>query len=183
MAGIDFASLRNDPFWRKKFTRFLEVTDLDNDGYVSRADYDIYVTRYKSLSTAPSLQVLAKVVDTLCAMWGLEGPKKLSYAEVEELFLNDVGKQILAGKLEIQLYSSMFDSIDANDDDFIDFAEWRIHCECLGIPVEHAKASFDAIDTNHDGLLSRKKFSDYHFEFFFTAEDKLRSSILYGPLD
>ena len=44
-------------------------------------------------------------------------------------------------------------------------------------------ASFRAMDRNHDTLLSREEFKAYHVEYFFTSEDKLNSSILYGPLN
>ena len=90
---------------------------------------------------------------------------------------------MLTGKLGSQLYGSMFDVIDANGDGLIDLDEWRVLYECRGIPVEYAKASFVAMDADHDGLISRKEFVDYQFEFTFTSEDKLKSSILYGPLD
>ena len=53
-ASVDFARLRSDPYWRKKFRRFLETTDVhvDRDGYVyvCRADHELYVARYRSLT-------------------------------------------------------------------------------------------------------------------------------------
>ena len=123
------------------------------------------------------------VMGILCTLLGLEGSTKLSYAEFEKKFVNVVGKQMLAGKLDDTFFGSMFDTLDANGDGFINAAEWRAHYDCHGLPVEYAKASFDALDTNHDGLLSRKEFLDYHFEYLFSSEDKLGSSILFGPLD
>ena len=114
---------------------------------------------------------------------GLDDSRKMSYAEFEEQYMNVVGKQMLTGKLDSPLYGSMFDAIDANGDGSIDLDEWRVLCDCRGIPVEHAKASFVAMDANNDGLISRKEFLDYQFEYTFTTEDKLNSSILYGPFD
>ena len=52
----------------------------------------------------------------------------------------------------------------------------------VSIPVEHAKASFEAMDANHYGKISMQEFIDYHTEFFFSSEDKLNSSVLYGPV-
>ena len=143
------------------------------------------MTRYKGLSLAdPShAERLGVVMGILCTLLGLEGSTKLSYAEFEKKFVNVVGKQMLAGKLDDPFFGSMFDTLDANGDGFINAAEWRAHYDCHGLPVKYAKASFDALDTNHDGLLSRKEFLDYHFEYLFSSEDKLGSSILFGPLD
>ena len=54
--------------------------------------------------------------------------------------------------------------------------------KALNIDKAHARASFDAMDTNGDGKISKEEFVAYHVEFYYTAEDKLKSSILYGPL-
>ena len=187
MADINLARLRNDPFWRKKFTKFLECHDENKDGHVTRAEYILEATRFKDRcltdSSRASAEALVEVVNTLLDMMGLDESKKMSYAEFEGQFLNVVGKQMLTGKLGRQLYGSMFDAIDANSDGSIDLDKWRVLCECRGIPVEHAKASFVAMDADHDDLITRKEFLDYQFEFIFTSEDELKSSILYGPLD
>ena len=180
MADIDFDHLRNNPIWRKKLTKFVEFTDTDKDGYVSRADYDLMVTRYKDLPlTDPShAEVMAKVNETWITLIGLKGSKKMSYEEFVEQFMI-MAKKLLADEMDNQLFGSVFDTIDTNGDGFIDLAEWRVHYECHGTPVKYAKASFNAIDTNHDGLLSREEFLSYHHEYFFTSE----SSLLCGPLD
>ena len=180
MADIDFDGLRKDPVWMKKMIAFAKCSDADKDGYISRADYDLIGTRYKSLSLAdPSrAAVVDKVMGTASMMLGLVGSKKLSYMEFVETFVNGVGKQFITDQVDTQLFGAMFDTVDANGDGSIDLAEWRAHYECYRIPVEHAEASFDAIDTNHDGLLSREEFVAYHIQYFCTSE----SSLLFGPL-
>ena len=55
--------------------------------------------------------------------------------------------------------------------------------KCLGIDPAHARASFDALDTNNDGVISEEEFRAYHWEFFCTTENKLNSEIMYGPLE
>ncbi len=64
----------------------------------------------------------------------------------------------------------------------ISLKEWEIHYNVFGIPVEHAKASFEAMDTDKDGVISQDEFVAYYTEYFYTTEDTLTSSILYGPL-
>ena len=90
---------------------------------------------------------------------------------------------MLTGKLDNELNGASFDTLDTNGVGLIDLAEWRLHYECHGLPVEHAKASFDAMDTNQDGLISRSEYLGYCAEYFLTTEDKLKSSLLFGPLD
>ncbi len=52
----------------------------------------------------------------------------------------------------------------------------------LGIDTVHARASFDAMDANGDSIVSKEEFTAYLKEFYLTAEDKLKSSLLLGPL-
>ena len=72
---------------------------------------------------------------------------------------------------------TLYHCIDYNID------EWWAHYQTFEIYVEHTPASFDAIDMNHDGLISKEEFYAYHHEFYSSTEDTLHSSILYGALD
>ena len=185
MAEVDFTHLRQNPFWRKKFAKAFEFIDVDKDGYLSRADLELIVTKYKALPGIDSAhaEAFARAMDDMIKMYGLERYSRKVTCEEHMDTVVDQMAPVFAAKLEVKYLGSIFDTIDSNSDGWIDLAEWSAHYECHGIPVKHAKASFDAIDTNHDNLLSRKEFLDYHVEFFCSSEDKLRSSILYGPLD
>ena len=57
-----------------------------------------------------------------------------------------------------------FHVLDINEDGFIDFEEWTAHYQIGGIDTAHARASFDAIDTNHDQKISEEEFVKYHME-------------------
>ena len=45
-----------------------------------------------------------------------------------------------------------------NADGVITFQEWKAHYYCLGIDQAHARASFDAMDKNGDGKISKEEF-------------------------
>ena len=57
------------------------------------------------------------------------------------------------------------------------------HYKALGADVAYARASFDAMDMDGNGVVSKEEFTAYNIEFFYSTEDKLNSSIMYGPLD
>ena len=69
-------------------------------------------------------------------------------------------------------------------DGWISLKEWEHHYQAHIVFLWSTlyKASFEAMDANHDGKISMQEFIDYHTEFFFSSEDKLNSSILYGPV-
>ena len=96
---------------------------------------------------------------------------KLTYEEMKEKWLGIV--QIVASE-EATMYS-MFNNLDMNGDSKIHINEWQTHYQSIKIPLEHAWASFDAIDTNHDGFISKEAFYAYHHQFFTFTEDTLHS--------
>ena len=71
---------------------------------------------------------------------------------------------------------------DMNEDGFISLEECTAHYQIAGLDTAHARASFDAMDTNHDGKIYEDEFVKYHMEYLFSTENKLNSAILYGPL-
>ena len=156
------------------------VRDTNNDGCISRADYELVIDRYSKMNSKDA-EKIAKIFLNLCEQYGLSNPDiKLSFAELEERWIAAMMKLSL-DDINSKL-SGMFAALDLNGDGIISFAEWKSHYVALGIPAEHAQASFAAMDSDSDGKVSKQEFIDYHFEFFCTTENKLNSVILYGPL-
>ena len=82
-----------------------------------------------------------------------------------------------------KIFITWFEIIDSDANGEISFKEWVDYYKVVGIDTAHARASFDAMDTNHDGVVSKEEFHAYNVEYYYSAEDKLHSSIMYGPLD
>ena len=185
MAAIDVKRLLDNSFWKKKIDKVVEVRDVNMNGYIERADFELILSSYKRNSGAnpTHIDALSTSIATLCDGLGLvDESTRLTYTDFREKWLDMMMKDVQEGKLDM-LHKSMFDALDAKSDDKIDIDEWRMYYRIVGIPAEYAQASFEAMDTNHDGFVSRDEFSAYHDEFFFSTEDKLNSSILFGPLD
>ncbi len=175
-------SLRQSDFWKKKFHTAVTSTDVDKDGYISRADFDLIVKRYKEAGSTPEhIKKLQDSFEKLYEIWGMtEEGKRLTLDEFEEMFQEKLEKSYAYTD---ELYSGWFEQVDMNGDGKITIDEWELHNKALNITAENAKKSFDAMDANKDGIISVQEFIDYHTEFFFSTEDKLNSSILYGPID
>ena len=179
--AVDFSVLRQNDFWKRKSRRALQVRDTDKDGYISRADYELYLDRYKKLtiSTPSNVERVAHLVRKVCDSYGLvDESVKLSYDEFEEKWIAANTKDT---KFANKAFAGMFHLLDTDGSGFISLEEWTAHYEWIGIDTAHAPASFDAIDTDHDGKISEDEFVKYHIEYYLSTENKLNSAILYGP--
>ena len=180
--ATDFSKLCENKFWNKKIDRLVRVQDTDKSGDISRADWILVMERYKKLgsSTPEHLEVLSMAQSDILKRCGLSDESvRLSYDEFKEKLIDSFTK---SGQYQ-PMFEAGFRVLDMNGDGVISFEEWTAHYSCMGIDLAHARASFDAMDQNSDGKISMEEFINFHYEFFFTAENKLGSAILYGPLE
>ena len=182
--AIDVSALRQSDFWKKKFRRFVEVRDMDRDGYISRTDFMLIVDRLKKLnvSTPGHLERATDLLEKLSNSFGLENDSvRYSYDDFQDKWIGGMREWVQSGKIQ-KLFESLFDVLDVDEDGIISFQEWTAHYQIIGIITAHARASFNAIDTNHDQKISKDEFVNYHMEFYLSVENKLNSAILFGPL-
>ena len=181
-AMTSFKDLRENDFWKKKFLRCLETLDVNKDGFISREDFETIVKRYKELGAPDShIEKLKTNNEFLYAGWGISDPSvKLTFEEAIEVYTNFLESAKNREK-HIEVFALMFEQVDMDGNGWISFDEWENHYKAFVLHLDAAKASFEAMDANKDGKISKEEFVKYHTEYFFTAEDKLKSSILYGP--
>ena len=58
----------------------------------------------------------------------------------------------------------------------------QLSFSAVGVGKEHAKASFDAIDINHDGSISQDEFVNAAVEFYNNTDPVHPSTIFFGLL-
>ena len=188
----DLSKLQENDFWRRKIRRAVEVRDTNKSGDISRADFQLVIDRYGKLGTVSPqrLAKLSKSFLTKCDMLGLtDETVKMSYDDFEDAYLKVISAQAAKRsspdeKLQYakNVFSDMFRILDVSGDGVISFKEWSAHYQCIGVDTAHARASFDAMDKNGDGKVTEEEFVSYNYEYYNTAENKLNSEILYGPL-
>ena len=178
------SNLRENEFYARKLRQFVRVTDTDKDGYISRHDFDLVIERYKQLGVCSPqhLEILTASLTNILDLIGItDASVKMTYEQYEDKWFGVLMNLKEKGLLE-KLHLSMFDSTDLNGDGYLTFDEWTAHGECWGIEKGTLRASFDACDVNGDGKVSKEEFTSYVYEFTATDENKLNSSILFGPL-
>ena len=85
--ALDFSALVQNDFYKKKMRRAVEIRDVNRDGYITRADFDIMVERCKNLgsSTPKHLKRFIQHMKETCDFFGLvDESVKYTYSEFLE---------------------------------------------------------------------------------------------------
>lgn len=138
------------------------------------------IERYKELGVSEEhLKKLEHNHDLLCKALGIvDDSVKLTYDECITNFVKNCANV----EEVLNIFNTHFEIIDTNENGEISFKEWVDYYKVMGIDTAYARASFDAMDTNGDGVVSKEEFFAFNKEYYVTAEDKLKSSLLHGPL-
>lgn len=177
---VDIVTLKKSDFWKKKFRRAVITRDTDKSGYLTRGDFEVIVERYKKTAntSASKLKAFSESMFSFCDGLGLNNANvKQDYEEFEESW-----QSLMEQHNYKEMFKYMFVCLDSNEDGFIDFKEWEAHNIALGISSAEAKNSFRAMSSGVADKITMEQFVEYHYEFFFSTENKLNSAILFGPM-
>ena len=78
--------------------------------------------------------------------------------------------------------SQMFNVVDTNGDGVISPLEFRLYFKIMGIDESSAQISFDAIDTDSDGTITRDEFVAAGMDFFTSVDETSLGTLFFGPL-
>jgi len=92
------------------------------------------------------------------------------------------GKHNLMGSA-YNIFNACFDTIDHKKSGFVTVDEYKIFFHILGLNEAHAKDAFDALDTNHDGVISRGEFITGGVDYVALESESLPGDLIYGKLD
>lgn len=162
--------------------------DVNKDGHISREDYELMAKRTNEYSKATGEQAescnkaFKHVADVLGFAPGVKVPREEAIKSANEMLLKEPWEK----KKEIcfNAFNMIFDAIDLNHDGHISLEEFKIWYQMLGVHIsdEDKVKSFNLINVNKDGEISRQEFLDASFEYLHGFEDNELSKILYGPL-
>ncbi|CAH1801858.1 unnamed protein product [Owenia fusiformis] len=197
------ASNKASDIWKKKMKTFHTVCDRDNDGFLTRKDYEDIVVRMtaymKERKIEPSQSMLEAIrrnyVDEMWCEFVALGPNKgdTRKVSVEEFTIN-VFRSLAIGLPEsdkekvaaISLCSSTaafyFDVIDFDENGTISYDGYEGFLNLIGADPRQAKTAFKSIDTDGNGTISREEFASAFLDFWLNPSKEGVGELLFGKL-
>jgi Ca2+-binding EF-hand superfamily protein len=168
------------PVWKQKIRTLQARLDLNGDGIMNKEDFVEIVQRFETVAQATARQV-EKLQDVLTKFWNANMAEKAAAeggitADAYVAMLEAMGKKAIS-KTANEGYTPLFDAIDANNDGHISLEEYTIYYKILDLSPSYAEESFNVIDSDHDGFISRAEFM-LAADDFFTSEN---GSNFFGP--
>ena len=179
---------RQKAFHLKKMRTHLKRLDYNEDGHISREDYDLMARKlaeYSEMTDKQSVSVckkFMKLADTMNLKPGLKIPL--------EKAAQSASKSILSMSPEEQktmVHSShnlLFDAIDTNKDGHICLEEFKVYFYVIApeLPEADIVRAFNAVDVNKSKKISRKEFLAAADDFLNGVEETEISKSFYGHL-
>lgn len=170
-----------------KLSLRFDLLDRDRNGYVDQNDYVELADRVSAEFGRPTS---GREADNLrrsyLNMWtGLmdrlnrRPDERLSRAEFVEVFAR-IGEDDGGGSFRRYLGSIVQSLMDVCGTDQVDEETFRRVLSGSGLSPERARAAFERIDTDHDGVLSREEMLTACEEFHFSRDPDAPGNRLFG---
>lgn len=169
--------------WNQKMRTYFKRVDFDGDGVITVKDFEGMAQRFideGKLKDPEASELKAKVV----GLWETYKSQADNVDAIsQEAFIKAMAKiahDDIKSSIEAP-FTKFFEIVDANKDGNIQGNEFEDFFRILGMDPKLAEASFKAIDTNNDGLLSLEEFTTAGKEFFTSHNDTI-TKVFFGPL-
>ena len=171
---------------RAKFGQYFEVTDMDDDGkitkkdFLSSADKVIEVLKLDPASM-PAQMLNASYLQTWDTLVGDSDDKDAVTVDwwIEHFYQIGLDKKNLDAYVTGRAYA-ILQLFDADHDQHISKDEWTLFFRTIGHPERHYEMGFQKLDRNGDGLLTKDEIKTAAREFFASDDPEASGNWLFG---
>ena len=162
--------------------------DTNNDGCISREDYEVMsekLAEYSGMTkeqTESSYKEFMKIADALGFKPGVNIPIETAAQQASEVVFSTPVDKMKA--LLYDQHNMFFDVIDTNKDGHISLKEFEVYMRVM-VPNTSESAiihSFNTIDTDKNGEISREEFLAAAEDFLLGVEETEVSKVFFGEL-
>ncbi len=174
-------------FWvRKMMTHFTRL-DANGDGVITEEDFDAIADRFIEVGGLDNqgAEALRSNLNAIWTnYWNAADTDRDGRVTPDE-FVTSMTHVVSAPELREKVGGPLplfFKAIDANSDGEISATDYENFFKCIGIDPSLAEGSFNAIDSNGDGVLSEDEFVAAGEEFFLSEDVNAPTQNYWGPL-
>ena len=171
----------------KMRTRFRRL-DVNHDGFVSWEDFQLMGNKLLDYSNMGEerLELTRKAFTFVADSIGLIPGAKIPVKEAAKM----ASKNMMSMTPEKQMtvlrsgHNALFDALDFDHDGCISPEEFKIYFQVVAPDISEAEItySFNTIDKNKNGEISREEFLNAAFDFMFGLEETEMSKVFFGRL-
>jgi len=171
--------------WERKVRSYIKRLDLDGDGKLTRADYEMLVDSYLKLGQIDELRA-KQITRRILGVWD----SFFSIIAADGAITTDQWIAVIRRspflslfRVVIEYMNLFFDLIDTNGDGVIQKEEFAFFLKifCVEEKAEVIEA-FQALDTDGDGKIDHNEFMNAAIEYWMSNDDSLPSKLFFGPL-
>ena len=167
--------------------------DVCNSGSLKFADYEQIVAR---LATLRGFKIDSNEYQLMIEKYGFQWIKMRG--DIKEILQKQqepiVSLEDWLAYHEIVLQNSdhqkmiraldelVFDTVDVDRSNNLDLLEWKIFFSIFSIPVVYADESFQQIDGDGDGLITREELFPLLEEFYYSEDENAIGNKIFGPI-
>lgn len=172
---------------RKLRTRMTRL-DINNDGFISREDYELMGKKLAEHSGMTKEQAeetnkeMMKIADAFNLKPGVKVPLEEAAKRASETILSMSPAERKASIRDS--HDLLFNAIDTNKDGHISVSEFKIYFKVIAPGTSEAEVihSFNTIDTNKNGEISHEEFMAAAEDFLHGVEETELSKAFFGHL-
>jgi juvenile hormone diol kinase len=174
---------------KRKLTVLFHHHDMDNDGFLSKADYEQFVKRVCEIQNYPagSPQYEAMYAQNM-AVWehvrqvaDKDKDNRVSLEEFLESYDVTLNDEKLYNQLVIQYGESTLALWDRDGDGRLSGVDWVALLGCYGIGEEAAREAFRHLDRDGSGYLTTEELMKNAKEFFLSDDPDAPGNWSIGP--
>ncbi|XP_013381976.1 sarcoplasmic calcium-binding protein-like [Lingula anatina] len=182
----DYPPVTASDHWRRKVRTVFNRFDSNNDGIITKEDFEASARRTIELLKLNAEQA-ANILKLRLEVWESlsRGSKDVSQITEKEFVGVDpsVVNQSTYRKEFFPMYVSVgFKVMDIDGDGLVTKDEHAAYFYSLNVPVEESKKMFDVMDINKDGFISIDEYAHAYAEFVFTEDPNNKYNGFYGSL-
>ena len=163
-------------------------TDVNNDGYLSREDFELIAKKMKEYGELTEEQYEAKhkgfmsMADASGLKPGVKIPIEVAAKKNSEKLLSMTPEQQKA--VLLALHDVLFDTLNTCKDGYISLEEFKVYFHVIGpdLPESEVTRSFNVTDSDKDGKISREEWMVAAQDYMFGVDETDISNFFFGHL-